>query len=92
MYIVRDGKQIELTASERIQAYHEQLHVDDIEEIRDRMRYDSDIVPDEFENADFISDVAYSYRDKMYRCEDEDGDRKYDCYKEALDDTRKEYL
>lgn len=37
MKIVRDGREIELTAEERLQAYYEQEHEFDIEDIKDEV-------------------------------------------------------
>lgn len=81
MKIVREGKEIELTGSELFQAYLEQEHLFDIQNIEENMG--AYLEPDEFselkDNNDFIQTAAYTLR----RNQD-----KYDmCYENALDNA-----
>lgn len=90
MKIVREGKEIELTGSELFQAYLEQEHLFDIQNIEENM--ESYLEPEEYaelkENNDFIHTAAETLRYNQDKCDM--------CYENALynaiNNTKIKYL
>ncbi len=75
MKIIRDGKEIELTPNELYQAYEEQEHILDMEEVRFTLDcYDDDYLAEEYgmtrEQLDeLVSEMAYRMRKYMDKYE-----------------------
>ena len=69
MKIIRNGQEIELTKEELNEAYEEQQHILDIQNIQSNIEHYLD--EDEYEqlrdNQEFIEDAAYELRENLDR-------------------------
>ena len=90
MIIIRDGKEIELTADEMRQAYYECQSKWDLAFIREEMEYVIESEDDELvalaercrKDEDYAERVALRYRE--YADEYPSGDAEWDCIVDAL--------